>query len=336
MFDPVTTALIASGPALEGVSLDDLPQRFTGAFADIVAARIRLRENPEAQISEELAKTLHEMKRLAAAQEALVALLPEKENRGAAAFIAATAHQAFAAGAVLRAQKEQVSYIDIASVSEDVCATLLFMVAEAFADAAEASKAIKLQDGAPEIERALLLAIKRLAKGELRTITNMEMPQFNEEATLDDQAQQSLLFELFNGIRHLSARLLNRVDVAIEMGGVPSPRELFEKVKQLCVEEVDDFIDGGGEQIFSLFPGASHLASLLISVERDLMDSAITRIPTPGGVDENGWWQVIGRIAGQRPYLWKNHRQAIASGYLEQGISSAVSFPTGGGQINAR
>ena len=37
-------------------------------------------------------------------------------------------------------------------------------------------------------------------------------------------------------------------------------------------------------------------------------------------------------MARGRPYLWRNHRDAIASGYLEQGVSSAISFPTGAGK----
>ena len=37
-------------------------------------------------------------------------------------------------------------------------------------------------------------------------------------------------------------------------------------------------------------------------------------------------------IAERRPYLWQNHRQAIASGYLEPGTSAAISFPTGAGK----
>ena len=43
MFDPITAALIAASPPLEGLDLDALPKRLTEAFADIVAARIRLR-----------------------------------------------------------------------------------------------------------------------------------------------------------------------------------------------------------------------------------------------------------------------------------------------------
>src|SRR5215210_4755232 len=44
MFGPVTTRLIATAPPLDGVDLEDLPKQFTRAFADIVAARVRLRE----------------------------------------------------------------------------------------------------------------------------------------------------------------------------------------------------------------------------------------------------------------------------------------------------
>src|SRR3546814_17162402 len=37
-------------------------------------------------------------------------------------------------------------------------------------------------------------------------------------------------------------------------------------------------------------------------------------------------------MARQRPYLWRNHRAAIERGYLAQGVSSAISFPTGAGK----
>lgn len=37
-------------------------------------------------------------------------------------------------------------------------------------------------------------------------------------------------------------------------------------------------------------------------------------------------------IAKRRPYLWRNHRSAVDSGYLEAGQSAVVSFPTGAGK----
>jgi superfamily II DNA/RNA helicase len=55
-------------------------------------------------------------------------------------------------------------------------------------------------------------------------------------------------------------------------------------------------------------------------------------VPPPSGIDEGRWAGVMQEIAERRPYLWRNHRQAIASGYLEPGTSAAISFPTGAGK----
>ena len=134
MFDPITSALIAASPPLEGLDLDALPKRLTEAFADIVAARIRLRGGVAEDASEKLQETLLEVRRLAAAHEAFVALLPERENRAAAAFVAAAAHQVCLVGAIAGEGKIAHSYLDGATVAPEICATLLFMVAEAHAD----------------------------------------------------------------------------------------------------------------------------------------------------------------------------------------------------------
>jgi hypothetical protein len=94
MFDPVTVELIASAPPLDELDLNDLPQQFTKAYAEIVAARVRMRGLTEgASRTEALAELIDEMRRLAAAQEAFVATDPARDSRDAAAFVAGTAHQ---------------------------------------------------------------------------------------------------------------------------------------------------------------------------------------------------------------------------------------------------
>lgn len=331
MFDPVTSSLIATAPPLEGVDLNELPKEFTHAFADIVAARIRMRENLDTRLSSELVDSLLRMQRIAATHEALVALLPDRENRGAAAFVAAMAYQTYALGQSLTSPARTSSYVDGSSASADLCSTLLFMIAESYADAAEASKAISIDpERASANETALLMSIAHLAKGELRAISAMEVPEFDRTLPLESQAEQALVQELFRGVRNLAVQLQLHIDVGLEGGGVESGRAAFERVKALCVEPLDDIVEKAA--VYSLFPGPLHLANLLLAVERDLTASAITRIPTPSGAQEAGWWQIIRQMSRQRPYLWKNHRDAIARGYLEQGISAAVSFPTGGGK----
>lgn len=330
MFDPITSALIATSPPLEGLDLEALPKRLTEAFADIVAARIRLRGEETDKASEELEATLLEVRRLAAAHEAFVALLPERENRAAAAFVAASAHQVCLIGS--RDLGDELSYLDGTSVAPEICAALLFMVAEAHADAAECAKriSIDLEEGTT-VERALLTSIRLLATGRLRSVGQLDMPDIDANQATPEQAIDALYLELLKGIKSLAARLLSRVDLDPAAGGIEPAGTYFARVKELSVGQLED-VFGTGDQIFNLFPGPLHLANLLIAVERDLIESALTRLPAPQGVDDDAWWQIIRRMARKRPFLWRNHRDAIASNYLEKGTSSAISFPTGGGK----
>ncbi|MDT0131736.1 hypothetical protein FPK48_35025, partial [Acinetobacter baumannii] len=52
----------------------------------------------------------------------------------------------------------------------------------------------------------------------------------------------------------------------------------------------------------------------------------------PNGCDPLRWINGVSGIAKKRPYLWQNHLDAIKNGYLDVGISSAISFPTGAGK----
>ena len=329
MFDATTAALIRAAPPLEGLDLDNLPKRLTEAFADIVSARIRLRGATAEEDDEALLGTIAELRHIAAAHETYAALLPNRENRASAAFVAASAHQAISLA--LRGANAP-SHVDIAAVSPDVCATLLFLLAEAHADAAEAAKRIVPAANAGPIERALLLAIRNLAQGRLGEIVGADEPEIDVDGNdLGFRALDALRLLLLRGVTNLARQLRLRVDVAPEAGGVVSASALFAQVRALASEPIDG-AGVAGETLLSLYPGPLHLANLLLGLEGDLLGTALSRIPTPGGVDDNGWWQTLRRMAGQRPYLWRNHREAIAKSCLEQGVSSAISFPTGGGK----
>ena len=329
MFDATTAALIRAAPPLEGLDLDNLPKRLTEAFADIVSARIRLRGATVEADDEALEVTVAELRRIAAAHETYAALLPDRENRASAAFVAASAHQAISLA--LRGANAP-SQVDLAAVSPEVCATLLFLLAEAHADAAEAAKRIAPAPEAGPIERALLLAIRNLAQGRIGKIIGADEPEIDADGDdLGSRALDALRLVLLRGITNLARQLRLRVDVAPETGGVVPASTLFAQVRALATEPIDG-AGAAGETLLSLYPGPLHLANLLLGLESDLLGTALSRIPTPGGVDDNGWWQTLRRMARQRPYLWRNHREAVAKGYLEQGVSSAISFPTGGGK----
>src|SRR6266478_668780 len=94
MFDTSTAELIASAPALDGLDLTNLPKELTRTYSTIVSLRMRLRDaNVSEASTEELRAILARLERLGYAQEAFAAVAPDRENRAAAAFVAASAHQ---------------------------------------------------------------------------------------------------------------------------------------------------------------------------------------------------------------------------------------------------
>lgn len=271
MFDPITAAIIASSPKLSGLDLEQLPKRLTQAFAEIVAARIQFRG--QGGIEASLARTLLEMRRLAAAHESYVALLPDRENRSAAAFVAASAHQVYLLSTANLDRPH--SYLDGASISSEVCASLLFLVAEAHADAAECAKRISIPtDPRRVVEAALLTAIQRFCFGRLNTVRRVALPELPVDMEPGEIAVNALYLELLKGIKNLADRLLSRVDLDVADGGIESPSSFFNRVKELSVGRLEDVL-GTGSPVFSLFPGPLHLANLLLAVDRDLVESAL-------------------------------------------------------------
>jgi superfamily II DNA/RNA helicase len=333
MFDADTVRLIARAPALEGVNLEDLPRQLTSAYAAIVAARIRLRANvlEEDRLPSGIVAILNDMRRLAFTHEALVSASGNRENRSAAAFVAGAAHHITLMAEKVRDPELHASELGHQSISPEISAALLFLIAEASADAAEMAKAIIVRSTDP-IERVLLLSIDLLAHGRLEKILELPIPVADVVLVVDSGAQavRALYYLLLQGVRALATSMLGQGAV---IGGIPlDPREMFEHVKGLCIEPLGDIFGDKGALPYSVYPGPWHLASLLSSVSMDLPSLALVNVPPPGGVDAGRWLALLQELAAQRPYLWFNHRQAISAGYLETGVSAAISFPTGAGK----
>ena len=149
MFDADTVALITRAPALQDLDLAALPQRLTNAYASIVAARIRIRRTPTTRptLPDVTAQTVGAMQRLAFALEGYLSAVPEREDRAAAGFVAGTAHHVALLAEKITATQPRPTALGLAGISPEVSATLLFLIAEATADAAEMSKAILVQTG---------------------------------------------------------------------------------------------------------------------------------------------------------------------------------------------
>lgn len=328
MYDPETASLIRSTPLLEGLNREELPELFSKTFAQIAAARIRLRE-ANTETLDELKTLVETMRRLAYTNEALVSVLPDRENRSSAAFVAATAHQLCINADKLFLDRSPPTFVNSSSISSNISAMLLFMVAEATADAGEVSKVVELKTSDP-IEQALIITLRDLATGKLLALKNRAIPKLNSITTNDpaSMAAYALYLKILEGLHALADEIL--------LGGSKiesqDPIQIFETVRQISIGPEQEILIDGFQTSTSSFPGPYHLASLLIAVARDLSESAVTQIQTPPGLDSEKWEGIVQKIAKSRPFLWQNHRDAIAQGYLEPGISTAVSFPTGAGK----
>ena len=337
MFDPATISLIKAAPPLSSLDLEELPRRFTNAFAEIVAARVRLRGLRDVEDrSEVLIALLDQMRRLAATQELLVATAPERSDRTAAAFVAGTAHQlCLMAEVVSESSEKRAPFIDAVRVSPEICSTLLFLIADSQSDAAELARRLTVVGENRSAEAQLIRAIGDLAAGRLESIIGgADGPRYERPSDQSGMglAVDALLRRLHVGGVELARGLLSRPANGAKPGVVSRARKIFTEVIDLCIAPVDGIFDAGGASAISVFPGPLHVAKLLFALSGDLGAASLCRVPAPHGLDEDQWWGVVRRAASKRPYLWPNHRAALDQGYLTKGVSAAVSFPTGGGK----
>ena len=319
MYDNETSRLIRSAPPMAGFDIDKLPKLLTEAYARISSAKIRLLEGVD---KAELNATITTLQNIALTYESFAALLPSHENRASAAFVAASAHQAIMQA---RDDVQQASYIGISSVSADISATLLFLLSDAHADACEAAKRICANNHVGAVEFSLIVAIRNLALGEIGQIISISEPDVDINS--DNRFETSLdilRLWLLRGIIGIANQLHTKE-------GVISSKPLFEKVVSLSTQIVNSVKDEN-HTLLSTYAGPLHLAFFLMDLETKLLSNAVININAPEGVDENRWKKYLSSTALQRPYIWRNHRDAIDKGCLEVGTSSAISFPTGGGK----
>ncbi len=329
MFDPDTSKLISDAPSLDGLDLSKLSAQLTDAYTLIVTARVRMREAAkDSVLPDDIMKIATQMRRIAFTNEAFVSALPGREDRAAAAFVAGAAHHVSLMAARMVRTERQETRLMLNSIAPEVSATLLFLIAEATADSAEMAKEIVIPSG-NTVEGNLLNAIVDLSKGDLTNILVRALPnaELLELGDLGDRGVSALYYLLLIGVRQLALELLGSTQPRTTTENATST---FRHIKNLCVEQIE--IEGQSIPAFSAFPGPHHLASLLVSVADNLTPSAIVNIAPPGDVNATRWATILGMIAERRPYLWRNHRKALESGYLETGISSAISFPTGAGK----
>jgi len=328
MYDESTASLIRSAPDLPGLDRDRLPDQLSKAFAEIVSARIALREGETPQAA--IIDTIAFARKLAATYEVLVTTSPERENRRAASFVAASAHQLVHQAEALLDSAKMTTAFTVDAISADVSAMLLFLIAGSSADATEVARLLRSPED-DQFQHQLVLNLSWLARGMIGTILNQERVPAAEmiagESVDGERAAKALYYRILDGVRALAAVL----------GGIPDvdhdrPAALFRGVALSAKPDDAISIEGLPPMPVASFPGPFHLARLLETASSALLESAVVNITPPNGVPRDRWKNAMGRIAKRRPYLWPNHLAAIGAGYLEPGTSCAVGFPTGAGK----
>ncbi|MBE4398838.1 DEAD/DEAH box helicase [Vibrio parahaemolyticus] len=328
MFDKSAVELIKKAPVFGGLDLENLSKSFTDGYAEIISARIAFNEGIKSV--DELASLLDNAKRIASTYEAYVLLLSNKENHKSAAFIAASAYQLiFQVNGAIDSQYKSEGLNDN-SIPPQISAALLYFISGYTSDASEMINKVKIDDF-QEVERRLLYALKSLLTGSLNGY-DANHPIYPLENEVKDKAASNTLWaHIHKGVNILLESLSNRYKpfgTQYEMA-----RSVFSQVKELSKYDDITSLDRSTKLSYQgIYIGQHYLASLLSIASNTVREIALINTPFPRGVNHDIWSNILSSISMNRPYLWPNHLDAIHQGYLDQGISSVVSFPTGGGK----
>src|SRR5262249_33390952 len=145
-----------------------------------------------------LRNQLDRFRRLANTFESLVILLPNRENRAAAAYVAGQAHHLLHMARQLEpsAQNAQL-HLRAEAISPVVSALLLFLVADQPSDAMELAKSLRAPGPAGStVEQRLVEALALLAEGRPQSILELAAPDFPQQDDVETEAIQALFFRL--------------------------------------------------------------------------------------------------------------------------------------------
>lgn len=125
--------------------------------------------------------------------------------------------------------------------------------------------------------------------------------------------------ELCEGIKDVALHFLGNTTI--------KPTERLEQVLLLSSFQIKKF-----DQI-DTYVGIRKIARLLLGVTKHLERAALINIPVPEGVDADQWKSFLYKRCMQgRPFIWRNHGFAIYNRFLDLGVSSIFTYPTGAGK----
>lgn len=328
MFDAQTAALLRSAPEVPGFDPELLPAFLTYQYANLASYRLGGLEAASDEQGDEWT-----LERLADTYELTAALQIEPKTARASAFVAATAQQIIARRKQANPDATALPNIDWHRLDPALSAVLLFLLAEQFADANEATAAISLNTDFQTYEATILTEhIIDLGKGRLHEILKRSerWRVLREFQDLEERAFAALLENLATGIELFAAEFLKLPAPSTVSGRYDNPRQAFERVIALSAARQD--VSGPLKTIDFAFAGPHHLASLLLSATDGISPASLMEVPPPTGADEKTWRDWLRFRSEKFPYMWPNHRFAVEREFHQTGVSGVVVLPTGAGK----
>lgn len=321
MFDPSSRDLLRQAPDLRDLDPETLDELLTAAHVELATIRLLSNESetdPEGDV-------MDKVRRLASTFEAYVALNLRPEQTRAAAFVAASAHQILSSVRETALDRPTVILSD--AVGSSISATLLFLIADRAADAAEVAGKLRAKGERRAVRRSLILSLWGLASGNLTTLIERDLDE-DPIARGDSRevATDLLLRECAYVIQGLGQEARGKV--------VPQP-DIQSRLKRVIHLSEATPVTGYSPQEGSVhhqFAGPHHLATLLSRLIDGMQASMLVRLPTPSGVQAEAWTKWLLSQAQLRPFLWVNHLKAVKTGYLNRGRSMVMTSPTGSGK----
>lgn len=312
MFDPITEKWIKDIPQFENLDVERLPQFLSSVYAHIISTKSQLTNGNLPLLIGDFDKIVRTLNNLIFGLEALMIQDQHQGQVESLAFVTATA---YSLKNMLLQQKEE-SIVSMDYVSADVSTVLLFLIADAVTDAVEVARKFHKTDG---IQGNLLRSIRLLAEGKLNEIVDSEITKEEFHGDYQEYAINLLMNELCEGIKDIAHHFLGNTNI--------KPTERLEQVLLLSSYQIEEF-----DQI-DTYVGIRKIARLLLGVTKHLEQAALINIPVPGGVDADRWKSFLHKRCMQgRPFIWKNHGFAIYNRFLDLGVSSIFTYPTGAGK----
>lgn len=312
MFDPITEKLIKDIPQFDDIDVERLPQLLSSVYAHIVSAKSQLANGQFPFLIGDFDKTVRTLNKLIFGLEALMIQDLYQKHVESLAFVTATAYSL--KNMLLQQQEESVVSMDY--ISSDVSTVLHYLIADAVTDAVEVARKFHT---AYDIQGSLLRYIRMLAEGKLKEIVESETTKEEFHGDYQEYAINLLMNELCEGIKDVALHFLGNTTI--------KPTERLEQVLLLSSYQIEEF-----DQI-DTYVGIRKIARLLLGVTKHLERAALINIPVPEGVDADQWKGFLYKRCMQgRPFIWRNHGFAIYNRFLDLGVSSIFTYPTGAGK----